>query len=819
MYLELPLSQDHTFDFVAIGGGLAGLCTAVAAARGGVKTALVQDRPVLGGNASSEVRVVPFGSANFNTWARETGLIEEITLEDRAGNHFDFFEHGMINRNFDLLLYEFTRREPNLTLFLNTSIYAVETEPAGSEFSCQVTAMRGLQLASEHVIRFSARQFADCTGDGTVGFLAGADWRIGREARSEFGENMAPLVADDVTMGATITMRAVDIGQPVPYTPPSWVQVYRNEEEIGPHRKIAHIRRPMYGGYWWLEVGYPPYHQINQTPETRDELLSHVLGVWNYIKNYSPDRQVAATYALDWIGMIPGKRESRRLMGDVVVTEADLHTDQGWPDRIFTAGWTIDLHIKGGILNKEEPGELSYVDDHYNHYIRCVPFTVPLRACYSRNIANLWMAGRNLSASHVGMGAIRVQTILANMGQAVGTAAAYAIRCGLSPRQASSPEDLHIGRIQQQLLRDDMRILNVRNEDPEDLALHATVSASSQAPLDFGVPDTERFIPLDRPRGLIIPVTDPRIETISFYLKNANPDPINITVKVEQLDRIWDRLPVPALKEVILMIPANSSGWFTAVFGLNVTPNYPYRVSLSSAQSLFWALAEHHPTGTTAQFYVEAEAGCEPKNQHVEHLQPHEIHLPAFKRWIADKLVSFAIQINPTPQPYGPENVVNGCSGPEDLPNLWVSDPEQVLPQSLILELSTPRMFNQVQVVFDTNLNLWYTRFGALWRAPTCARHWQLFVESDDEWKLVYEEHDNYQRVCRASLEPVTAQRLKLVIVSTNKGMTIRSAQSTVKGAGHPTQGLQPIHDIAMKTHGDTARVYEVRVYNVESDG
>jgi hypothetical protein len=615
-------------------------------------------------------------------------------------------------------------------------------------------------------------------------------------------------------MGSTITMRALDVGHPVPYDPPPWIRVYKTEAEIGPMRRVAHIKRPLYGGYWWLEVSDPPFHQIDDNQSVMDELHKHVLGVWNYIKNYSPFKEHAKTYVLDWIGVVPGKRESRRLVGDVTVTEHDVHTDRQWADRICTSGWTIDLHIKGGILNKDEPGELSYIDENYNHYIRTVPFTLPLRAFYCKDVENLWMAGRNISVTHVALGATRVQQIHANQGQAVGTAAAYAVRCQLTPQQVANPDNAHIRHVQQQLLRDDMNILGLVNTDPHDLARKATVTASSDAPLDFGQPRADYFIPLLKPLAQIFPVTHDRVDRVSFFLKNETDNEVVLEASLCELAHIWDKEVRTVNARADVCVPARSEGWCTANFHAQVIPGKPYRVSLPQTAGISWALAEHHPTGTTAQFYYRCAGGCEPQNAHVESLQPHEIDIPPFERWIQEKWIARAVRMEPVPHPYGGENVNNGVASPYVMPNIWVSDPEQPLPQSVTLEFERPHAFNTVSVAFDTNLNLSYTRFGTFWKAPTCARDWRVYAEIDGAWELIYEERGNYQRRREVRFKTVTSQQIKLEILATNKGENAQDKQFLLKDDIHPTEGTRISENFALKTHGDTARVYEIRVYN-----
>ncbi|MBE3561570.1 MAG: FAD-dependent oxidoreductase, partial [Ktedonobacteraceae bacterium] len=587
-----------TFDLVVAGGGLAGLCAALAAARHGVKTALVQDRPVFGGNSSSEIRVVPYGSSHGSAWANETGIAHELILEDRATNHEHFFDHGMVNSLYDLTLEEAARREPNLTYFLNTSIRGVESEPLLSTDPAQrrITAIYGSQLGSEKELAFYAPQFIDATGDGTVGALAGALYRYGREARHEFHEPLAPLEADAATLGSTITMRARKLNRPVKYVPPPWIQVYTSLEEIGLDRELYHITRDIYGGYWWLEVN-TPFHQIDDNQRIREELHRHVLGVWNYIKNYSEYKEEAANYVLDWVGMIPGKRESRRLVGDIILTEHDCHTDRNWPDSVAYASWWIDLHIKGGILNKQDPGERENIDKHYKYWIRIAPFSLPLRSFYSRNIENLWMTGRLLSVTHVALGPTRVQLTLAAQGQAVGTAAAYAVRQQITPRQAASPEGEHIQIIRQQLLRDDIHILGLHNADPADLARSAKAIATSEQLLDFGTPDEKRWVTLDMSRAQVVPLTHSTVEAVACYLKNERAEATILTAELQEMRRIWDREPGTTVCTHRVCIPAHFQGWITIPFNAQVTPYRPHRVVLHATPETSWAQGTRLPTG------------------------------------------------------------------------------------------------------------------------------------------------------------------------------------------------------------------------------
>lgn len=784
MTVQRKPAEEQTFDLVVVGGGVAGLCAAVAAARAGARTAIVQDRPVFGGNSSSEIRVVPYGCSHGSAWTNETGISHELVLEDRATNHEHLFDHGMTNSLYDMVLYEAVRREPNLTPFMNTSVRAVDSEPLdpAAPTTRRVTAVHGSQLGSEKEYVFRARQFLDASGDGTVGLLAGADFRYGREARTEFGEPLAPVRADEETLGSTITMRARDIGRPVPYTPPPWIQVYTTPDEIGLDRKLYHITKSVYGGYWWLEVNNP-FHQIDDNQAIKDELHRHVLGVWNYLKNHSPEKEHAATYALEWVGMLPGKRESRRFLGDVVVTEHDCHTDRNWPDGVAYAGWWIDLHIKGGIHNKREPGERENIDDNYKHWIRVAPFSLPLRAYYSRNVENLWVAGRLLSVTHVALGPVRVQLSLGLQGQSVGAAAAYALAHGLTPRQAADPDGPHIARIRQRLLRDDVHVLDLRNEDPADLALRATATATSERPFSFGEPDGEHWLPLDVDRAQVVPISHDRVDSVACYLKNEGDQPAAVTAELHALGRIWDRTPGECVAEARLEVPANSCGWVTASFDAPVTPHRPHRVALRRAPGVSWAQGGPAPVGTVAQYLYVSPGGPEPKNRHLPSFGPDEIDLPPYRHWRQTRRIALAARVTPQPEPFAASSVNNGRAWPEAMPNLWISDPGQPLPQSVELDLGRAVAFNTVLVSFDTNLDLTTGARTEFWRAPECVRDWRLQARVDGRWREVYAETDNYQRRRTARFPSVTASALRLDALATN-------------GTG-----------------GEGARVYEIRVY------
>ncbi len=444
---------DLECDLLVAGGGPAGVCAALAAARNGAKVILVQDRSRLGGNSSSEVKMHVVG-ANVHTgrpgW-REGGIIEELRLDDAANNPQRCWEL------WDLLLYDKLVSEPNVTLLLDTTLYAAEVENA--------TIQRVMARCdkTEHLYRITARLYADCTGDSRLALEAGATVRWGHEARAEFNEPLGWDEATRETLGSSLLFTAHDFGRPMPYTPPKWAR------QIDESKLLFRPINSWEYGYWWIEWG-GAMDTIRDNERIRFELLSIVTGVWDYIKN-SGKFPSAENWAMDWVGMLPGKRESRRIEGDVILTQQDLMGMNGeFEDAVCIGGWGLDEHPPGGFDDTEDrPFVTTRLGEVYN---------IPLRALYSKDLANLFMAGRNASCSHVAFTSTRVMATCAVMGQAVGTAAALCARDGLSPRQLYMQKP-HLRELQQTLLRDDQTIKHARNEDSADVARTARVIASA----------------------------------------------------------------------------------------------------------------------------------------------------------------------------------------------------------------------------------------------------------------------------------------------------------------------------------------------------
>ena len=439
-------------DVLVAGGGLAGVCAAIAAARNGASVVLVQDRSRLGGNSSSEIRMHVCGAnhtKDLYRW-RETGIIEEIKLTESATNHQRSFEM------WDLVLYDKVISEKNLTLLLDTAIIDAAVKDG------RIVSAVAISPLIEEYYDVDARFFIDCTGDGTLAAAAGAECMKGREGQDDYGESLAPEKSDLKTMGNSLLFFAKKHDRPMPFKAPSWARTFT--EDDFKHRSV----RSWEYGYWWIEWG-GELDTIKDNRRIRRELMRILLGVWDYIKN-SGNHPDSAHWALEWVGMIPGKRESRRIRGDHVMTQQELERAEPYPDRVAYGGWPMDDHPPGGIDRSDlKPCQQIRFKQ---------PYHIPLRSLYSINRPNLLMAGRNISASHVAFSSTRVMATCSAVGQAAGAAAAFCLANDCPPRTLAT-DPARLTSFRQLLLKDDQAILRITSQDQDDLARKARVTCSA----------------------------------------------------------------------------------------------------------------------------------------------------------------------------------------------------------------------------------------------------------------------------------------------------------------------------------------------------
>lgn len=455
-------------DVVVVGGGLAGATAAVAAARNGCQTTLIQNRPVLGGNASREILVPPVGAwpgvyrSRYPLDPRETGIVEEYRT---AGNQR--VKEGRLYSN---RLLRLVKLEPNLDVHLNTHATGVQMHEDSKQ---RIAAVDVVEVRTGRRLRFPGQVFIDCTGDGVIGVAAGAEYRHGKEPESMYDEPWAPEEPSDHTMGNGLKYFARDMGEPRPFTAPPWIFSFETCDSIGPQRHPKLTTNIEIGWQWKIELG-GLRDTYADAEEIRDDLLRLIYGLWDHTKNHCPEqRKRAADYELVWVGYVAGKRENRRLIGDYVLTQNDIGDQRCFPDRVAFGAWSVDDHYSAGFFHDGPTGQHF---DKAEHHYKGVPFTIPFRSLYSRNVDNLLMAGRNISASHLALSNTRVMLTCAILGHAAGTGSAFCVRKNTSPRGVYQN---HMPALQQQLLKEGAPVLHLQADDPRDLAPKATVTASS----------------------------------------------------------------------------------------------------------------------------------------------------------------------------------------------------------------------------------------------------------------------------------------------------------------------------------------------------
>lgn len=453
---------EKKYQVAVVGGGLSGVVAAIASARTGAKTVLVHDRGVLGGNCSSEVKVHIIGaSCNWKkSNAVETGILMELLLENKKNNP---------NHNFhtwDGVLSDFVKKTDNLDTYMNTTMLDCASEQNN------IVSIDCYQMSTESRLRIYSDIFIDATGDGFLGYSAGAAFRTGHEAKNEFDEQHAPNNPDELLMGASVSFEAVDVGHKVEFIKPDWAYTFTEEDfAYRPHGSVVlrdcngriTSRIDCSSGYWWIELGGDWANLIKQAEDIRWELYKVVYGVWDHIKNTGDHG--AGNYELKWVGHVAGRRDSRRLEGPYLLNENDVVSNRIFDDAVAYGGFWVDDHPAGGWNAKNcKPSDSFHYDGVY---------TIPYRCYYSKNIVNLMMAGRDISATKMGMSSSRVMGTCAVGGQAAGTAAAL---CSL---QKKYPSELDVKVLQTELMKDDAYIPGFKYEDERNLLSAAEVSASS----------------------------------------------------------------------------------------------------------------------------------------------------------------------------------------------------------------------------------------------------------------------------------------------------------------------------------------------------
>ncbi|MBN2580623.1 MAG: FAD-dependent oxidoreductase [Pirellulales bacterium] len=731
------LARCGPYDVVVAGGGLAGTAAAVTAARHGCAVTLIHDRPVLGGNGSTELQVPVFGDQTRETWdPEESGLIEE-------------FDPAQVGGDWSSNLEKTARAEPRLDLYLDTHLTGVTMADRS-----RIRAVEAVHTRTGRRIRFAGRLFIDCTGDAWLGYGAGADFRHGRESRNEFAESLAPATADRHTMGGTLyagELRRHD--HPVPFAAPGWAYHWNSpvDFEQQPMETIwsdgsrpAHFddlgrgkgRRPDRPHCpihtWYVELG-GMLDTCADAETIRDDLLRLNLGLWDYVKNHDPAyREQNTNWELVSLSYLVGKRESRRLLGDYVLSQRDYDVHVLHDDTAAYGGWTIDEHHPQAYFTR---GPISYHACFYK-------ISIPYRSLYSRNVDNLLMAGRNISATHVALSGTRVMRTCCLLGQAAGTAAAIAASRDLSPRELGRR---HLSELQQTLLKDGAYLLGVPNRDPADLARGALVSASSRAAGDCSAwliaPQSywaAGAAPLNIARAVMFRASKDRLDSAALFLRSRRDRAVSVCLTLRAAEHLGNFRHAADVASAAAEVPPHFIGWLGFDLHAHVRPGACYYLTLPATEGLCWDLYSYNPPDTLRGFRGpewEVLWGC-----HKFRLTPGGEPTPSL--YVAEHGPQYC---------FAPENVLDGFHrAVRGEPHSWAPDPSEPLPQWLELKFARPVAINTAHVSFQLAL-----------LAP---RRYSLRIPAEGDWHPVVQADNNRQRRRVHRFATATTDRLRLVI-------------------------------------------------------
>ena len=642
-------------DLTVVGGGIAGICAAVTAARHGVKVALVNDRPVLGGNSSSECRV-HFSSAassgNPSYYLRETGVVDELKLQ-----LFHFNPRYREKKDYDLTdiaFLQFIKNEPNISLFLSTAAYDTVVEKG------ELKVVKAYNSRTETYYEFESPLFVDASGDAVVSYKAGAECRQGREGKDEYGEDLAPEKADNHTMGSCFMYTIDKADHPVPFVRPPFAYDYIKDGIL------EKVNRPETGrnlplsieqvcSVWWMSYG-GMIDTIKDEAEIDLELKKLVYGFWDYVKN-SGNYPGSENYYINWMAPFPAKRESRRVMGDYLLKQGDIQNHIDFPDQVATGSWPIDAHDVGGIYGNIFTTSWAALKTTYG---------MPFRMMYSKDIPNLLLAGRIVSATHVAMGSFRVMQTLGAMAQAVGTAAAICLKRQIMPRDLANDKSL-VKELQNTLQRDGQFLIGIKEE--VGLAESATITASS-----YAVPyntQFEKWVDLDKCLLQALPINDDRFESVELYIKNVSEKPQVFSLKISESELPGAYNADRELASVDIPVEPNFEGWVKVEAPIKGIRNNRVIISYVKNENIKLAVSTKRVMGAPMLIFLTGGIIPDETKKFGDTIRGESGGLVNISYCTLFKDLQCADEV------YNPKNVINGWSRPYMGTNVWVSEDER----------------------------------------------------------------------------------------------------------------------------------------------
>lgn len=714
-------------DLVVVGGGFSGVCAAVAAARHGLNTILIHNRAIPGGNSSSESGIGINGASSLghspSVYAREGGICEEVKL-------------GMsYYKSRDLGFYEVLYREKKLQAFFNTHVTDVIAADG------KIKAVKAVQLFSERKFLFESKMFIDSTGDGTVGFMAGAEYMYGREARDEFNESLAPEKADEYTLGSSILFESIDTGQPALFKKPEFAYDITKMpffENIGKEGLERYLYRGQneFEGFWWVEYG----GQVDTIKDSEDitlELRKIVYGIWDYIKNSGKFENVE-NQILGRVMPFAAKRESRRFIGDYVFNQNDVDEKRSFPDAVATAGWEMDVHAPKGIYDNE-PATIW-------HYVAGV-LNLPFAMMYSRNIPNLMFAGRNVSSTHIAFGTTRLACTGAVMGQAAGTAAYLCNKYRITPRDVRNSR---IDELRALLDDGDQFIVGYKTDYSSELYKGLSITASSEKVFENS--DRKGLLKLDKPMGLALPVEE-YLSSFEIGVQNTGNDRM-LEVSVYTGERKENYIPSTLLKKVQINIPGKFDGW----------KRIPVECKSDEDKKLYFVFDKADDLAIYGTNTVLTGA----VSFHLRNIKLHTkvkyAGLAAISRLaLSDNCECSEIcfkGVEPVQDIYSAANLINGYSRPYGMPNIWISDNKDK-DCNVTLSFESDRNIEKLQLVFSTRLEE-----DEIYKKPfpnSVIKNFTVRVKTADGNYYNYNVSDNYQRICNVNINKDNVREIKII--------------------------------------------------------
>lgn len=726
-------------DFTVVGGGMAGVCCAIQAARSGIKVCLIQDRPVLGGCGSSEIRVWILGATshlgNNNRWSREGGVIDEILIENLYRNK----EGNAVI--FDTILLDKVKAEKNITLLLNTSVYSASKSTATSISTVNAFCS---QTSIEYCIHSTL--FCDSSGDGVLGFMAGAPFVIGAESKNEFDEKMAPEKEQKELLGHTLFFYSKDVGKAVDFTLPSFAKNTQISQE-----RLSRVNTGEDGvRLWWIEFG-GTNDTIYGTEEIKWELWSVVYSIWDHIKNSGKFKNTE-NLTLEWVGTIPGKRESRRFIGHSMLTQKDIVEQKKHYDAISYGGWAIDLHPSEGVFSEQSPCLQYHSKGIYQ---------IPLRCFISQGIDNLFLAGRIISTSHIAFGSTRVMATSAHGGQAVGLAAAKCITQNIQPKDLLLKE--HIGNLQDELNETGHFIPNMPISQQSSLVSSAQISASSQLALS-NLSFDGLFKPLAISAAQILPLAKNTAYTITINVKALKD-----TILISQLrvsDKAENYTPNIILQEISRTLLTGEQQVELCFEQTTDHQQYAF-ICFMQNDDIEIEYSQQRVTGIVSAFNGKNKAVSNNGKQIVD----GDLGIDEFEFWTPARRPqghNIAMKIAPAINDFGANNLTNAYTRPWLSSNAWVAEFNDKSP-SVSFKWQEIQTISTITLHFDTDFDhpLESTLMGhPERRIPFCIEQYKVL---DGEGNVIFESNNNHQTVNVIELdESISVNKLVFEFKQTN---------------------------------------------------